>query len=93
MSHSGGAATQVCAHRFDQRFYALPKDLQERIQRRIDDLGTKLASFQHPRLQGSDTFRIRVGDYRVIYQFDVETNQLYLITVRHRRDVYRTLSN
>ena len=30
MNSSGGAATQVCAHKFDQRFYALPKEIQNR---------------------------------------------------------------
>lgn len=92
MSHADGAATQVFTHRFDQRFFALPQDIQERVQRRIDDLGRKLAAFQHERMQGLDTFRLRVGDYRVIYQFDLHKNELHLITVRHRRDVYRTLS-
>jgi mRNA interferase RelE/StbE len=41
------------------------------------------------KLVGSDrTYRIRVGDYRVIYQ--VIPPDLILVTrVRHRRDVYR----
>jgi mRNA interferase RelE/StbE len=41
------------------------------------------------KLAGSDlTYRIRMGDYRIIYQ--VPANNLILITrVRHRREVYR----
>jgi len=89
MSSPGGAATQVCAHKFDQRFCALPKDIQERIQSRIDDLGRNLLSFSHQRLQGIEAFRLRVGDFRVIYEFDVERNELYLITVGNRREIYK----
>ena len=31
---------------------------------------------------------LRVGDYRVIYEFNVDKNELYLITMGHRRDIY-----
>jgi mRNA interferase RelE/StbE len=89
MNPAGGAATQVCAHKFDQRFHALPKDIQERIQRRIDDLGRNLQEFSHRRLQGVDAFRLRVGDYRIVYEFNVERNELYLITVGDRREIYK----
>ena len=89
MNSPGGAATQVCTHKFDQRFYSLPKNIQKRIQGRIDELGQNLRGFSHQRLQGVDAFRLRVGDYRVVYEFNVEKNELYLITVGNRRDVYK----
>ena len=34
-------------------------------------------------------YRIRVGDYRVIYQMDVKANVLTIYHVRHRREAYR----
>lgn len=76
MNPSGGAATQVCAHIFDQRFHALPKDIQEHLQRRIDELGRNPRDFSHQRLQGVDAFRLRVGDYRIVYEFNMEQNEL-----------------
>lgn len=36
-----------------------------------------------------DEYRLSVGDYRVIYQFDIEKGELWLITLGHRREVYR----
>ncbi len=93
MNPSCGAATQVCAHKFDQRFYALPKDIQERIQRRIDELGRNLRRFSHQRLQGVDAFRLRVGDYRIVYELNVERNEVYLITVGNRREIYKKPCN
>jgi len=93
MKPPGGAATQVCSHRFDHRFFALPCGIQERIQTRIDELGQDLRGFPHYRMQGVQAFRLRVGDYRVIYEFDVEKNELYLITVGNRREIYKQAFN
>ncbi len=42
------------------------------------------------KLVGADhTFRIRIGDYRVIYDFQGDELVVLIIRVRHRRDVYR----
>jgi mRNA interferase RelE/StbE len=89
MNEPGGAATQICAPGFDRRFFSLPPGVQEQIQSRLDELGRNLRGFPHYRMQGVEAFRIRVGDYRVIYQFNVERNTLLLITVAHRREVYK----
>ncbi|MEA1976902.1 MAG: type II toxin-antitoxin system RelE/ParE family toxin [Chloroflexota bacterium] len=34
-------------------------------------------------------YRIRVGDYRVIYEINDNEGQITIIYVRHRRDAYR----
>lgn len=88
MNPPGGAATQISSPKFDRRFFSLPAAVQEQIQRRIDELGLNLRGFSHFRMQGVDAFRLRAGDDRVIYQFNVEKNELYLIAVGNRRDVY-----
>ena len=42
------------------------------------------------KLAGSDrTWRIRVGDYRVVYEIEDEVLVVLVMRVRHRRDVYR----
>lgn len=40
-------------------------------------------------MQGVEAFRLRVGDYRVMYEFNVEKNELYLLAVGNRRDIYK----
>jgi mRNA-degrading endonuclease RelE of RelBE toxin-antitoxin system len=64
-----GCATQIFYPAFDRTFFALPKQIKTRIQSAIDDIAMRLATFPHHRLTGSDRFRLRVGDYRVIYKF------------------------
>ncbi len=82
-------ATEIYSREFDGIFFRLPAQLQNRIEAKLRDLGQRLERFPHQRLQGRSEFRLRVGDYRVIYEFDVGRNELYMVTLGHRRDVYR----
>lgn len=42
------------------------------------------------KLAGSDhTYRIRIGDFRVIYDVHDDTLIILVVRIRHRRDVYR----
>ena len=82
-------ALQIYSRDFDADFFKLPVDVQARIQARIDRLGLRLDQFPHTRLTGLDAFRLRIGDYRVIYDFDLAKATLYLLGIGHRREVYR----
>jgi len=93
MNPTGGAATQIYSPQFDRRFFSLSTGIQKRIQERIDQLGLNLSKFPHHRMQGVDAFRVRAGDYRIIYQINLEKNQLLLIAVGNRADIYKKLSN
>ena len=60
--------------------------------KRIKAALTGLSSNPRPKgylkLKGRDAYRIRVGDYRIIYE--IKDNQLLviIITIAHRKDVY-----
>ncbi|MBM3720981.1 MAG: type II toxin-antitoxin system RelE/ParE family toxin [Actinobacteria bacterium] len=41
------------------------------------------------RLKGRSDYRIRVGDYRLIYKFNAGKLIILVIAIGHRRDVYR----
>jgi mRNA interferase RelE/StbE len=42
------------------------------------------------RVQGEeDAWRIRVGEYRVLYEIKDATRIIDIVAVRHRRDAYR----
>jgi mRNA interferase RelE/StbE len=82
-------ATQVYDTVFDRRFSKLPADVRSFIEAKIDEMSLHLGSFYHYQLTGGTSFRLRVGDYRVIYEFDLDKNEIYLLTVGHRREIYR----
>ena len=83
------AALQIYSRDFDADFFKLPRDLQARIESSIYRLGRTLDTYSHHRMKGVDACRIRVGDYRVIYDFDRAKGILHLLSVGHRREVYR----
>ena len=82
-------ATEIYSREFDHVYLALSQGLRQRIEAKIRDLGSRLESYPHLRLQGREEFKLRIGDYRLIYEFDVDRNELMLIAMGHRREVYR----
>jgi len=70
----------------------LPPQIRSRVQTRIDDLATSPRPPGCEKLQGSDRhFRVRVGDYRIIYQIEDEHLIITVVQAGHRRDIYRNL--
>ena len=67
----------------------LPENVQTRIARSM------LALADNPRppgivkLSGRDAWRIRVGDYRVIYTIDDPRKEVVIYPIGHRREIYR----
>ncbi len=83
------AALQIWSLTFTKAFDALPEFVRADIQRKVDDLGTRLELFPHKKLTGRNEFKLRVGDYRVLYEFDLPTGRIYLHYVGHRREIYK----
>ncbi len=66
-----------------------PSD-RRRIAARIDSLAMAPRPPGAKLLSGPDRFyRVRVGDFRVIYQVKDEVLQVVVIRIGHRREVYR----
>lgn len=67
----------------------LPAKLHERVTAKLLELE------RHPRprgvqkLHGQDCYRIRIGDYRVLYLIDDRSATVEIIAVGNRREVYR----
>ena len=69
---------------------AIDRKMVPRIITAIEELADDPTPIGSKKLVGSDhTYRIRVGDYRVIYDIHGDTLLVFIIRVRHRRDVYR----
>ena len=68
----------------------LPGHIVSRIIAAVEDLS--INPFRHgaTKLSGSENaYRIRVGDYRVVYTVETSVLLIEITRVRHRRDVYR----
>lgn len=74
----------------DRDFGRLPADVLPRVDEAISDLA------DNPRPRGakklkdaSGLWRVRVGDYRVLYRIDAAAEVVTIARVRNRRDAYR----
>jgi mRNA interferase RelE/StbE len=68
----------------------LPLQFRKRVTVAIDNLAINPKHPNCKKLQGFDhTWRVRVGDYRIIYEIYDNKVQIIVIKVKHRRDVYR----
>ncbi len=68
----------------------LELDVARRIISRIEALASSPRPPGCVKLRGADNlWRIRFGDYRVIYSIDERAHIVDISTVRHRSDAYR----
>ena len=69
---------------------ALPDHMLRRADRVIAALGVVPRPRGSVKLRGTaDLFRVRVGDYRVVYRVDDPGRIVEVTRIGHRRDVYR----
>ncbi len=80
---------QIWSPTFSKAFDSLPPHIRDAVQQKVDEMGARLENFPHQRLQGRSEFKLRVGDYRVLYEFDVNLDRIYLHYVGHRREIYK----
>ena len=73
----------------DKAIARLPKNTRARIADRLDDLSANPRPPGSVKLTGQDAYRIRVGDYRIIYTIHDDRLIVLVIDVGHRREVYR----
>ncbi len=73
-----------------KEFRKLPPDTKARIRKAINALKTDPRPPGVKKLTGEiNLYRIRVGDFRVIYEIDEEAKIVFVTRIRHRRDVYQ----
>ena len=68
----------------------LPSAVVERVVKAVESLAGNPFPHGVEKLSGSEhAFRIRLGDYRVVYEVVAELNLVEIQRVRHRKDIYR----
>ena len=67
----------------------LPRNDNRKIMARIYGLSDNPRPSGSEKLAARDSYRVRQGDYRIIYTIDDGRVVIEVIRVGHRRDVYR----
>ena len=68
---------------------SIPTEDIRRILERIDGLADEPRPVGVEKLSGDEKYRIRQGNYRILYTIDDDVIIVTIVKVGHRRDVYR----
>ena len=68
-------------------------NLPDILIKRIDRVITNLSETPRPhgciKLTGVEAYRIRLGNYRIIYEISDSLRQVRILAIGHRREIYR----
>ena len=71
----------------------LPKPDRRRIRDKIDSFAENLPDPVTTKMKGNNPFhRVRVGDYRIIYEINEDSLLILVLKIGHRKEVYRRLA-
>lgn len=69
---------------------SIPRNDLQRIIKRIEDLAEDPRPAGCEKLSGQEKYRVRQGNYRIIYSIQDTELTVWVVKVGHRREVYRT---
>ncbi len=67
----------------------LPAKIADRVLARLASLESDPRPSHVKKLKGRPAWRIRIGDYRAIYEIHDQSRQIIIVTIGHRREIYR----
>lgn len=67
----------------------IPKRDQENILKKIKALAEDPRPRWAEKLTGKESYRISMGDYRILYTIDDEKHQVFVHDIGHRKGIYR----
>jgi mRNA interferase RelE/StbE len=77
--------------RAEKELKALPKQALKRVDIKLQALSLNPRPRGAAKLKGkeSEGWRLRIGDYRILYQIDDKENVVRIYSIKHRREAYR----
>ena len=73
----------------EKDFSAIPKKDLQKILRRIEALTQDPRPQGHEKLTGQERYRVRQGNYRIVYSIRDTEFMVWVVKIGHRRDIYR----
>ncbi len=72
----------------DKELAGMQKLLRQRIIEKLEEIGKDPRGTDSNKLDDA-TYRVRVGDYRIVYDVNDKERKVVVTRIRHRREVYR----
>jgi mRNA interferase RelE/StbE len=68
---------------------SIPKKILQQITKRLQALAENPRPPGCDKLSGQERYRVRQGDYRIVYGIDDSAKVVDVVKIAHRREVYR----
>lgn len=68
---------------------SVPNNVLQRIMSRIGSLAENPRPVGCEKLSGQEKYRVRQGDYRIVYSIQDTQLTVWIVKIGHRREVYR----
>ncbi|MFH2003177.1 MAG: type II toxin-antitoxin system RelE/ParE family toxin [Bacteroidota bacterium] len=78
----------IILKRAQKELAELPADAFQKLRDSMSELIHNPRPYGCRKLTGREGWRIRIGNYRVIYEIDDQQKTILILHVGHRRDVY-----
>ena len=63
--------------------------LSKRIYKKVEELKINPFTKDIRRLKGEEAFRLRIGDYRVLFDVDRKNKRITILRLGHRKNIYK----
>jgi len=73
----------------EKELRAVPKPDLKRLAVKLQGLSANPRPHGSKRLSGEERYRIRQGDWRLVYSIDDDAKRVVVVKVGHRREIYR----
>lgn len=73
----------------EKEFLKLPENFKNHITKAILQLEDNPRPFGVKKLRETEYYRIRVGDYRVLYSISDSSRSVKILSIAHRKEIYR----
>ncbi|MFZ3073307.1 MAG: type II toxin-antitoxin system RelE/ParE family toxin [Thermodesulfobacteriota bacterium] len=73
----------------EKEFLKLPESVRMKIRKQILSLENNPRPFGCKKLKETEYYRLRRGDYRAIYSIDDNDKIVKVLSIAHRKEVYR----
>ena len=80
--------TIIVSLRSQQEYKKLPRLVQQRIKDKLE-LAREDTFHFFERLKGRADYKLRIGDYRVIADLNVNAQRIEITEVGHRKNIYK----
>ena len=79
----------IILERAEKALKRIPRKDQLKIISAIDSLAKNPRPRQVKKLTAQPGFRLRCGNYRILYIVDQKSNAIFIARLAHRKDIYR----